>query len=164
MQVELGENYILSGSDDKVVKKMSVMLEYQPQYKHLLNPNVIQNIYSFYESMILKERYPIFEADKWSEKTAHFTRLTWRTINELTKRTGLPKAFILTYAEAVYILGQTGKIPISVINPRKKKEGVKKFFESLGNFGKYGIPIIAASAGLIALSYLTSQKKRFSYG
>jgi len=156
MNIEL-RNDLLSGSDDKVLKIVKQLSQFEPQYNKFLNDNVIQNIYSDYEALI-KKGYPLINADNLGSnppESIHFPQQVWSTINRLSEVSGLPKAFILYYSQAVNYLVKTGKIPISIIDPAKKKESeVLKEFIKIGKGAKWMIPLLIGVLGIGALAIL----------
>lgn len=157
MIIDYGNYSFLGGSEGKVLDIMKNLTEHEPIYNNYLNKKVIENIYTIYED-ITKKGYPLIYSDSTGNnppESIHFPKKAWQTINKLSEVSGLPKAFILYYSQSVNHLVKTGKIPLSVIDPAKKKESeVLKEFIKIGKGAKWMIPLLIGVLGLGAMAIL----------
>lgn len=164
MIIETKDNELLGffglSSVEKVLKMMKELAKYEPNYKPYLNNKVVKNIYTAYENLINKN-YPLINADKYSINDIDFIKSTWTTINKLSEITNLPKGLIYYYSHAVYYLSRIGQIPLSVINPKLKKDNA--FLKELTKYGKgakWMFPLLMVTVGIVAYSQLNN-KTRF---
>lgn len=144
----------MGGSDDKILSQVKYLTRYLPEYKIYLNTRVMNNINDEYVDLT-KKGFPLFYADKYNVEGAHFTPDSWITINEISKNLSIPKAFIMHYASAAFYLANTGRIPISIIDPAKKKESeVLKEFAKIGKGAKWMIPLLIGTVAITAIALL----------
>ncbi len=145
-----GKGVIYMGSDVGTMEKyLKNAFQYQPQYLKLLSKSILINVYKEYKG-IVDNGFPILESDKPITTGIHFTKRAWITINLLTKKTALPKAFILVWSETLYKLAKTGKILLANLDPSKKDksdfiEEIKKQLKLM----KITLPL-AIGAGVLA--------------